>query len=145
MSIELTGDMVFDTSVLLELIIGSRAGRRLGELLKADVLRPLTTELNITELRYILCRKVGQQQSKDVIEKLLSSGYLRIAPINDVAEEATLLKCQRAISLVDCFTFALGKASKSGVLFAKHEKELDREIEKIPFDVTVLFLQDLIQ
>ncbi len=145
MSEELTGDMVFDTSVLLELIMGSRAGRRLSELLKADALRPLTTEINVAELRYILCRKVGEDQATDVVQKLLNSGYLKIIPTNDVAKEASLLKCQRAISLVDCFTFALGKTSQSKVLFARHEKELDREIEKSPFDITVLFLQDLIQ
>ncbi len=145
MSEELTGDMVFDTSVLLELIGGSRAGRRLSELLKADLLRPLTTEINVAELRYILCRKVGQEQSKDVVEKLISSGYLRILPINDIAEEASLLKCRRAISLVDCFTIALGGVSRSRVLFAKHEQDLDKEIRKTPFGTTILFLQDLIQ
>lgn len=60
MSEELSGDMIFDTSVLMELIIGSKGGRTLSKLLRADILRASTTEINVVELRYILCRKVGR-------------------------------------------------------------------------------------
>lgn len=75
---------------------------------------------------------------------MLSSGYLKVSPLSDIAEEVGSIKCMRAISFVDCFTLALGRISGSKVLFAKHEKDLDREVKKLPFDVTILFLEDLI-
>ena len=66
-----------------------------------------TTELAITELRYVLCRKLGWQQSKERVNNLLASGYFKVEDTSQLINEAAKIKCQRAISLPDCFILAL--------------------------------------
>ncbi len=52
---------------------------------------------------------------------------------------------RRAISLVDCFTLALGEEMEVPVMFAVKERELVREIRRKPFKIPVIFLEDLIE
>jgi len=55
-----TGNTVFDTGVLLELAAASP----LSDALKEDIIEgsvpPATGELNLLELRYIFCRRIGR-------------------------------------------------------------------------------------
>ena len=52
-------------------------------------------------------------------------------------------KCSRSVSLADCYVIAGAKHSQAAALFARHETELDEEIRKTPFDVPVIFLEDI--
>jgi len=112
------------------------------ELLKSNSINASTTELNIAELRYILCRRVGWTKSSETVGKLMRSGYIRIFPVTELIEHASRIKCQRAISLADCFTLALAERLNVNVAFARHERELDEELGKKPFKVKTLFLED---
>ena len=47
------------------------------------------------------------------------------------------------LSLVDCFTLALAERLRLTALFARREEELVREVAARPFEVEVLFLEDL--
>lgn len=139
---ELKGDMVFDTGIFIEFLAGSKTGALTRELLKSGSVKALTTELNIAELKYILCRKIGWPKSSETVEKLVKSGHFRIFPISELIEYASKIKCQRALSLADCFTIALGEKLNVNVAFAKHERELDEETRKKPFKVKLIFLED---
>ena len=97
---ELRGDIVFDTSILIEMIAGTKLGRKIASLLKGEMVRAFTTELNLVELRYIICRKAGWKKASEIIDKLIRSRYVGIIDIKVISERAALLKCQRALSLV---------------------------------------------
>ena len=62
-------------------------------------------------------------------------------PIDLIEDHAALLKCERALSLADCFTISAGEELGMDTVFAKHE-ELDRELSKKPFKTRILFLED---
>jgi hypothetical protein len=57
---------------------------------------------------------------------------------------AGTIKCERAISLADCYVLGLAKLEGVTALFAKREKELEKEIEERAFDIPVQFLEDYI-
>jgi predicted nucleic acid-binding protein len=103
----------------------------------------VTTELAITELRYVLCRKLGWQQSKERVNKLLASGYFMVGDTSQLINEAAKIKCQRAISLPESFILALAHKIAGNALFARQEQEFADEMGKKSFDVTLLFLEEL--
>jgi predicted nucleic acid-binding protein len=145
MKSELKGAYATDTSTLIELVYGTPIGERLLNAMLEETIEIITHELAIAELRYILCRNVGKEKAKARVEKLLASGYIVVEDISELIETAADYKCDRAISLPDCFTLSLGKERSLPVLFAWKEKELTTEMERKPFDLDILFLKDYIQ
>jgi len=134
--------LALDTSALIELTFSTPAGLKLKEALKNGLVEAHTTELSIAELRYILCRRLGQTESNERIDKLLASGYISIEDTGSLIKDASKYKCERAISLADCFCLALARKSFSKALFAKKEKDLIKEMRKKPFNIEILFLED---
>ncbi|MCD6348883.1 MAG: PIN domain-containing protein [Candidatus Korarchaeota archaeon] len=141
---ELQGDMVFDTSIFIEIIAGTYLGRKLMEILLDGKVNALTTESNIAELSYIACRKVGWERGKENVQKITSSGYIEVLKIGSLLDRAAKMKCDRSISLVDCFTITAGEVLGVDVLFAKREDELERELARKPFEVRLIFAEDLL-
>jgi predicted nucleic acid-binding protein len=140
---DLKGKLAIDTSALIELIYCDRLGQKLKQALKTDMVEAYTTELAITELRYVLCRKLEWQQSKERVNKLLASGYFKVEDTSQLINEAAKIKCQRAISLPDCFILALAHKIAGNALFARQEQELADEMAKNSFGITLLFLEKL--
>ena len=139
---DLKGKLAIDTSALIELIYCDSLGQKLKKALETDMVEAYTTELAITELRYVLCRKLGLRQSKERVDKLLASGYFKVEDTSQLINEAAKIKCWRAISLPDCFILALAHKIGGNALFARQEKELADEIGKKPFAITLLFLEE---
>ena len=140
---ELKGAYATDTGTLIELVYGTPLGERLRDAILDETIETVTHELAIAELRYILCRGIGNEKAKTRVEKLLASGYIVVEDISELIETAADYKCERAISLPDCFTISLGKERSMPVLFAGREKELTEEMERKPFDLEILFLEEL--
>jgi len=140
---DLKGKLAIDTSALIELIYCDNLGQKLKKALENDLVEAYTTELAITELRYVLCRKLGWQQSKERVNKLLASGYFTVGDTAQLINEATKIKCQRAISLPDCFILALAHKIAGNALFARQEQELTDEMGKKSFSFNLLFLEEL--
>ena len=67
-------------------------------------------------------------------EAELFAGTISIATAN--------YKCERAISLPDCFILSLGKNKSLKALFAARERELAEEMMRRPFDVEIRFLEN---
>lgn len=134
--------MVLDTGVLIELVAGTKLGRKIASFLKEGSIRALTTELNIAELRYIICRKAGWGRSEEIVDNLLRSGYIKAIWSDEISKRAAALKCKRALSLVDCFTIAAGEVLGAKVMFARREKELEAELQREKFDATIIFAED---
>ncbi len=103
------------------------------------------TEIAIVETSYILCREYGWEEAKTKIEALRESNTIRIEPINTYNEKAAQIKCERSIALPDCLTIALAETLKSQAVFAHREKELDAAIKRKPFNVGILFLDEILK
>jgi predicted nucleic acid-binding protein len=140
---ELEGSMVFDTGILLELIYSTEKGRKLKEALKSERILGNTSEVNIAETRYVLCRRIGENESRRRVDALISSGYIVLHGISGLVDYASQYKCKRSISLADCFTLALAKKMDVPAVFARREEELLREMLRERFDVEILFLEDI--
>ena len=141
---ELEGDMVFDAGVLIDLMTSTPGGIKVKNKLLEGLLTGFSTELAITELRYVLCRKLGFKKAKKLVDMLISSGYIVVEDISPLIDLAAVYKCERAISLPDCFSIALGEYLSLPVLFARREAELQTEIKKKPFNIEIHFLEDFI-
>jgi predicted nucleic acid-binding protein len=140
MSKEPNGSMVFDTGILVEIIRGSKPAVELKSRLESGTLTPHTTDLNLFELGYLTCRREGWTKAKSVVESIRESGYFEVHEVQEFLWDAARMKCDRAISIVDCITISLGDALSIPILFARHEKELDDELKKRPFRVELRFL-----
>ncbi|MFQ6137412.1 MAG: PIN domain-containing protein [Candidatus Hydrothermarchaeales archaeon] len=139
---ELEGVLVLDAGVLIELVLSTDRAAGLQRAMLEEKVIAKTTEISITELGYILCRKLGMKESKERVRKLLKSGYIDVADIS-LAELASEYKCRRAISLADCYSISLARAISAPVIFAVKEEELLKEMKKKPFNVNILFLEEL--
>ncbi|PNV77847.1 MAG: hypothetical protein C0200_04100 [Thermoproteota archaeon] len=131
------------TSTMLELIYSTEGGKKLKEALKSERVLGNTSEVNIAELRYVFCRRVGEEEAKKRVDALISSGYIVLHEISKLIDYASHYKCKRSISLVDCFTLALAKEMGVPAVFAKKEEELLREMSREKFDVEIVFLEDM--
>ena len=52
------------------------------------------------------------------------------------------IKCERALSLPDCFTLSLARRLSVPCLFAGRERELQAETERRAFEVEIAYLED---
>ncbi len=136
--------MAFDTGVLVEFFSGSKAGEAVYKAMREERVFPLITELNLVELHYVLCRKVGFEAASQKLSALLESGYIQVVETSKVSRRAARLKCERSISLADCFTIALGEEMRVPALFAKSERELIEEVKRKPFEIAILFLDEIL-
>ena len=136
----LKGAFAFDSGVIIEMLLGTPHGESVVDALAADSLTAYTSEVNVSEAGYILCRKLGDGEAAGKINTLLRSNYLSIIEAERLREEVVKIKCSRAIALADCYCLAVAKVTGSRALFAFKEEELRREISKRPFDVSISFL-----
>lgn len=131
---------VFDTGVLLELAVDSPASRETREAVVRGKVRPVTGELNVAEMSYIICRKVGAAEAKQSVGLLLGASQFRVVPSSEYLERAAEIKCARRMSFVDCVTVAMGEILGAPVMFARREKELAREMSRSPFKAELIFM-----
>ncbi len=129
-----------DGGVLIALALGEEVARKLAEEITWGEVDAYTHELALTEMLYILCRKAGWATALEKKSQLAKSGLIHVIPTETLMEEAAKLKCERTLSLADCFTIALAKIFRCKALFVKPEKELEKEIKKKPLDVKVEYL-----
>ncbi len=136
----LRGHLAFDSSVLVAMLAGSDPGARVTNALARGEITGYTSMVNIAEAEYILCRKIGHDLATSSMNDVLASGYVIIQDDTSVHRIASSIKCGRAISLVDCYTFAVATATSSRPTFLFKEKDLLKEMRRKPFEVEPLFL-----
>lgn len=102
--------------------------------------RLYTTEYNLTEVFYVLCRKLGMETAEKIVESLVKSRVLVTYPTAELQKTAAACKCKYKIALPDCYTIALAQRLKTKALFkkegelieaAKRDEALARIIEFI--------------
>ena len=132
-----------DSGVLIEMLLGTPLGRAISESLLSDSpIIAYSSHFNLTEVEYILCRRLGRESARSKVDNLVRSNYIILTDAESLCATAAEIKCERALALGDCYTLANAKVTASIALFAFREEDLDREIKRKPFDVDVEFVED---
>ena len=145
--VELPASVSIDSGVILAYLLGERS----GELVRTRIFNQSTDKTTkaycsgstVAETFYILCRRKGPGYAQDTIATVLESGYLSRVSSNELDVEAGRYKCARGVSLADCYVLATAKLMHAAALFARREDDIKRESERDPFDVQLIFLEDL--
>ncbi|MBN1803162.1 MAG: PIN domain-containing protein [Candidatus Lokiarchaeota archaeon] len=128
-------------------LIAVQASESLSELFKDKIRKnwnAFCSEFALIETSYILCRTFGIEIAEKKMMALKESGIIQIEPICKVSKEASLIKCNRPIGIGDCLTIALAKSINGDAIFCNKERELFTTLDKKPFDVKIIFLEDII-
>ncbi len=80
--------------------------------------------------------------AKENITTFLRTNYCIFEDSHEFAIQAASYKCERAVSLPDCYVIALAKMTGSTAVFARREREVIAEMDKRKFDVPIVFLED---
>ncbi|BAB66723.1 PIN domain-containing protein [Sulfurisphaera tokodaii] len=125
--------VVVDTGVLVEVLEGSELGEKFIQLVSRGKLEPIITNLTLIELTYVICRRYGTDKARELIMKLLDSGYFKLVNALDFADEIVKVKCNNSLSIIDASVIATAKGLGITALF-KMEKELkDKKIDNLIF------------
>ena len=123
-------------------------GEETGEFARTQIFQPgrilYFNRLGLAEVFYILCRRKGMNFAKENITTFLRTNYCTFEDSHELAIEAASYKCERAVSLPDCYVIALAKLTRSTAVFARKEKEIIAEMDKRKFDIPMVFLEDLV-
>ena len=133
MSLDLEGNMVIDTGSLIELVNESKSGAYLRDALENGSVKAWTGELNIGEIRYLICRRRGWTQSLRIAQDIIDSQFFEDLSFGRIYRERRLHEMFDILSIVDCVTLSAGETMQLPVLFSTHEVELDKEIKKKSF------------
>jgi len=124
--------MVLDSGVILSFLEGEF--RDYYEKILNEGIIPYINTVNLTEVYYVLCRKVGKEKAEEIIKSIIKSGCYEIIgdkPI--ILKYAAECKCAYLISLADCFSIATAKFLKTKALFRREEELAKKSIEEIKF------------
>jgi len=138
------GRVVFDAGIVIELLLSASRVETIKKAIRDEGILPHVTHITLAEVLYILCRRIGWKLADEKVTGLIESGYFIVEDVGRIFEISARYKCERRISLADCFTLGLAKYVSAPALFAVREKELVNENEKNPFDVHIIFLEDIL-
>jgi len=105
-------------------------GEKLGEFVKSEIfnrkdIKIFCNRLCLSELFYVICRRKGEVFARECIDMFLKSQYASVIASDELDMIAGAYKCERAISLAECYVLGLAKAwdSKAPPLSLQEEKE----------------------
>lgn len=130
--------VVVDTGVWIEYFSETKLGQKFKEKIVEDRISIYISETAVSEIFYVLCRQNGYQEAGKNIKRVLDGA--EVIEGRGIQMIAGKYKCERAISLSDCFTIAVSKSMGFPALF-KEEEEISKEIKKKAFDVDIFFLE----
>jgi predicted nucleic acid-binding protein len=128
---------IIDTGLLVEIFEGSETGKKLLDLIINDKIEPMITDVTLIELTYILCRKSGMDKAKELVKKLIDSGYFTVVNSTSFSDIIAEIKCKFPISFIDAFNIGSAIGLKVNALFRK-----ERELLSMKLD-TILFIEDI--
>jgi len=143
-SLRLPDRLSIDSGVILAYYLGEK----LGALARSVIFGPpektiYHNKLCVAELFYVLCRRRGMKAASDYTRAYLDARHSVSGDSDAIDLVAGAYKCERAISLADCYVIATAETQSASAVFARHERDLDAEMKRKRFDVEVLFLEDL--
>ncbi len=139
-SADLAPRLSLDSSVLLAYLLGEKLGERARTVLEDENRKIFLPHTALSEAYYVLCRKRGPKYADGVVSVFLDGDYGELLASTEIDMAAGKYKCERAISLADCYVLAAAKLRHATALFAKSESDLLEEMQKRTFDVEIDFL-----
>jgi predicted nucleic acid-binding protein len=128
---------IIDTGLLVEIFEGSETGKKLLDLIINDKIEPMITDVTLIELTYILCRKSGMDKAKELVKKLIDSGYFTVVNSTSFSDIIAEIKCKFPISFIDAFNIGSAIGLKVNALFRKERELLNMKLNN------VLFIEDI--
>jgi predicted nucleic acid-binding protein len=110
--------VVLDSYAILAFLFGEAGHDRVGTLFERAAESDKTLLIaapNWAEVRYMIERKVGAAQWREVHAKLMSLPLQVVPADRDLAEMAGELKATKKMSLADCFAAALAKQRNADI------------------------------
>ena len=138
--ISIKGNLALDSGVLVEIFADSVLGKAIYDILQDGDVTAYTSRVNLAEATYVTCRKMGHERAQLAARDLVDSGFITVREDMRIHSKASEIKCERAMSFVDCYTFAVATVTESTPVFATGEAEIVREMKKKPFDIQPVFL-----
>mgnify|MGYP001772946603 CR=1 FL=1 len=132
--------MVFDSGVVIELLSGSEEGKKIEGFIEEGLDEVFINELNMEEIKYVVCRRSGAEKAEGLEGLLTSTGYFTVLPFSRVKGEVYKIKCKYPISLADATSIASGKALGIPSLFKR-----EKEIEPFKEELGILFVDELLR
>ncbi len=132
-----------DSSVILVDLLGESHGALARTVLGDPLKRLYFPHTVIAEAYYILCRRRGHEYAEHAVFTFLEGMFAEVVSSEELDQAAGRYKCERSISLADCYVIAAAKLRNASALFAEPETDLAREIKSHNFDVDILFLSEL--
>ncbi|MBP1357864.1 MAG: type II toxin-antitoxin system VapC family toxin [Sulfolobus sp.] len=128
----LEGNLVLDSGVIISILQGEYEEVFMG--IRDRKIIPIVNIINLIEVYYVLCRKVGWEKATEIIRDLLDSNYFRIVYVDDtIMSEISKCKCKYPVSLGDCASIATASANKVKAVF-RREKELEElNLDEVEF------------
>jgi len=128
---------IIDSGLLFEIFEGSETGMKLLDLIINDKIEPMITDVTLIELTYILSRKSGMDKAKELVKKLIDSGYFTVVNSTSFSDIIAEIKCKFPISFIDAFNKGSAIGLKVNALFRKERELLNMKINN------VLFIEDM--
>ena len=128
---------IIDTGLLFEIFEGSETGKKLLDLIINDKIEPMIADVTLIELTYILCRKSGMDKAKELVKKLIDSGYFTVVNSTSFSDIIAEIKCKFPISFIDAFNIGSAIGLKVNALFRKERELLNMKLNN------VLFIEDI--
>ena len=120
--------VVLDTGVLLDVLDGTNEGMY-DKIVQRSV-DAYFSRISLTELTYVVCRKIGGEIGRKVINDLLASNLVKVISDEQVHDLAAEFKCRYSISIGDCYSLGLAKLMGLPVYF-RPEREIIDILEKL--------------
>lgn len=136
--------VTLDSSVLLAYLLGEELSELVGQLLEKGGRRLYIPHTAITETYYIACRQLGSDTADRIVTSFLDGLAVETVSSEELDLVAGRCKCERSISLADCYVIAAAKLRDAAALFAEPESELTKEMKSHSFDVDIMFLSELL-
>lgn len=141
---DLKGHVALDSSVLIEMAYATSLAEFVRASVESGQAFASTSKIALTELFYVICRRLGSAVAAKKVASLIESRYVAVLEPSDLHILAGEVKCERAISLEDSYVIALAKSIKGKAVFARREEDILKEIERKSFEMEVVFVEDLI-
>ncbi|BCU71268.1 type II toxin-antitoxin system VapC family toxin [Stygiolobus caldivivus] len=114
--------VVLDTGVILSFLEGEF--REYYDKILNQEVTAYVSVVNLAEVYYVLCRRLGRKKAEKIFKGLINSGYFEIFGVKPkILKYASECKCKYSISLADCFAIGTAKFLNTKALF-RREKEL---------------------
>ena len=118
---------VLDAGVVLGILDGELAHLE-GEIASGRLI-PYVSAVNLAEVEYVLCRRMGLEAARRVVELIAKSRVFKVVDRPELHRAAAECKCRNAVAIGDCYAIALARLLGVKAFF-RREKELEKAVKR---------------